>query len=157
MIAKLLPVIFLLLGIGAGVGAAILTGPTQDNGATQAAETEPDHDPEETPVPHEFVKLNNQFVVPLIHGDKVTSMVVLSLSLETVPGLTEAVYAREPKLRDIFLRVLFDHANAGGFRGAFTESGTLDLLRSALREVVQKEMGRDVFDVLILDIARQDS
>ena len=94
--------------------------------------------------------------MPLIQGDKVTAMVVLSLSLETKPGLSDTVFTYEPKLRDVFLRVLFDHANAGGFRGAFTQSGTLDLLRQGLREAAQKEMGDDIFDVLIVDIARQD-
>lgn len=157
MLSKLLPLILLLFGTGAGIGAAVLTAPAPNEAAAQAADIEEAHDPQEPAVQNEFVKLNNQFVIPLIHGDKVASMVVMSLSLETRPGLTEAVYLREPKLRDLFLRVLFDHANAGGFRGAFTESGTLDLLRSALREAAQKEMGKDVIDVLIQDIARQDS
>ncbi|MCB1340497.1 MAG: flagellar basal body-associated FliL family protein [Pseudooceanicola sp.] len=155
MLMKLLPVILLLIGIGAGVGAGILTAPKPTEGEEHAAEEE--HEPEEEVLPNDFVKLNNQFVVPLIHGDIVTSMVVLTLSLETKAGLSELVYAREPKLRDEFLRVLFDHANTGGFRGAFTQSGNLELLRTALRETAQKIIGPDVYDVLIVDIARQDT
>lgn len=41
--------------------------------------------------------------------------------------------------------------------GAFTEANNLGVLRNALREVGQKEMGVEVIkDVLILEIARQD-
>ncbi len=155
MLKKLLPIVFLLLGTGAGIGAAIFTAPAPD-GKTAHVEEEPAEEEDSTKKP-EFIKLNNQFVVPLMANDRVTSMVVVSLSLETEPGLTEAVYAHEPKLRDLFLRVLFDHANMGGFGGSFTQSETLDLLRKALREVAQKEMGKEIRDVLIVDIARQDS
>ncbi len=60
-------------------------------------------------------------------------------------------------MRDSFLQVLFDHANAGGFDGAFTEAGAMDQLRGALREVAQRDLGEElVKDVLILEIARQD-
>ena len=69
----------------------------------------------------EYVKLNNQFVVPVVEDGRVAAMVVLSLSLEVEAGNTEAVYQREPKLRDAFLQVLFDHANVGGFCGSFTD------------------------------------
>jgi len=64
---------------------------------------------------------------------------------------------REPKLRDSFLRVLFDHANMGGFEGNFTNAQVLGRLRAALREVAQQDLGVDVAqDVLIVEIARQD-
>ena len=100
--------------------------------------------------------MNNQFVVPVVSGDRVQALVVLSLSLEVPAGQKDAIYAREPKLRDSFLQVMFDHANVGGFDGAFTNANNLDVLRSALREVAQKDMGDQISDVLIIEIARQD-
>ena len=84
-------------------------------------------------------------------------MVVLTLSMEVPIGQAEGVHAREPKLRDEFLRVLFDHANTGGFRGTFTDSANLVVLRRALLESAHKVMGETVQDVLITDIIRQDS
>lgn len=58
----------------------------------------------------------------------------------------------------MFLRVLFDHANAGGFRGTFTDGSTLVALRRALLEAARSAMGAEgVLDVLITDIVRQDS
>ena len=59
--------------------------------------------------------------------------------LKVAAGMKDEVFQREPKLRDSFLQVLFDHANLGGFEGAFTEAGTLGGLRKALREVAQKD------------------
>lgn len=109
----------------------------------------------ETPL-HDYVKLNNQFVVPVVQNGQVASMVILALSLEVSVGGTEQVYALEPKLRDVFLQVLFDHANSGGFSGDFTASKNMVVLRDALREVAIKVLGANLTDVLIIDIARQD-
>lgn len=104
----------------------------------------------------EFIKLNNQFVIPIVVGDQVETLVIMSLSIELETGNSELVYRREPKLRDAFLQVLFDHANMGGFRGEFTNTANLDVLRSGLLEVAQGVVGKTVSGVLITDIARQD-
>lgn len=148
---KLIPVFLILLGLGAGIGAGIVLRP-----ASEEAEPDPEH-VEEAPATTEFVKLNNQFVVPVVEEGRVTSLVILALSVEVTIGSTEAVFAKEPKLRDALLQVLFDHANAGGFKGVFTDSANLILLRKALLEAAQKTMGDLVIDVLISDIARQDT
>ena len=101
--------------------------------------------------------MNNQFVVPIVADDRVAAMVVLALSIEVPSGMSDIVFRREPKLRDSFLQVLFDHANMGGFDGAFTSAEVLGRLRTALREVAEKDLGRDVArDILIVEIARQD-
>ncbi len=174
---KLLPLILLFVGVGAGVGAGIFLRPDTVVEATDAAapahsvtakkegthETE-DHSPDKSDAhndgdasTNEYAKLNNQFVIPLVVGEKVTALVVLALSVEVPEGETDTVYLREPKLRDSFLQVLFDHANMGGFEGNFTNAQALGRLRAALREVGQKDLGEDlVKDVLIMEIARQD-
>lgn len=104
----------------------------------------------------EYVKLSNQFVVPLVDNGQVTSMMVLTLSLEVGAGGGDAVFAREPKLRDALLQVLFDHANADGFRGRFTDAEAMMPLRRALREAAMKVLPGTVRDVLIADIVRHD-
>ncbi|PRY24389.1 hypothetical protein CLV78_103255 [Aliiruegeria haliotis] len=104
----------------------------------------------------EFVKLNNQFIVPVIEDGRVRSMVVMSLAVETATGAKEQVYEREPVLRDKFLQVLFEHANAGRFDGNFTSTRNLDLLRRSLREEARLHFGNLVVGVLVTDIARQD-
>lgn len=106
---------------------------------------------------YDYVKLNNQFIVPIVSHGKVASLVIMSLSLEVAQGNSSRIYTAEPKLRDAFLRVLFDHANAGGFDGNFTEGTKMQALRNALREVAVKLMGPVVANVLIDDIVRQDN
>lgn len=156
---KLLPLVLLLIGLGAGVGAGIFLRPEpepEEIAAEEAEEVALELVDEMPDLTREYVKMSNQFVIPIVNGSSVAALAVLSLSLEVPAGQKDAVYAQEPKLRDSFLRVLFDHANIGGFNGAFTESNNLAVLRAALRETAQKHMGDQILDVLIIEIARQD-
>ncbi len=148
-----LPILFLVAGTGAGVGLGLALQPDPDEQPpTEDASPPPAADTDGS----DFVRLNNQFVVPVVREDRVRSLVVLSLTLEVPAGMTAATYDMEPRLRDEFLRVMFDHANMGGFDGAFTQAGNLDLLRNALRLAADAALPHGTRDVLITDIARQD-
>nr|MBP6735890.1 flagellar basal body-associated FliL family protein [Paracoccaceae bacterium] len=152
MIRKLIPAFLALGGLGIGGGAGLFLRPAaqeQITSETGEAATEPAADSAaphvaEPETPPEYVKMNNQFVIPVLEDGRVNSMVIVSLSLEVTTGSSEQVYSREPKLRDAFLQVLFDHANAGGFRGAFTDGSNLILLRKALLEKARSVIGEDV-------------
>ena len=162
----ILPLILFLVGSGAGVGAGIFLSPKpieppqEDPSAETEKETseeKPAEDEISTDGVREYVDLSNQFVIPIVQNKKISSMVVLSLSVEVTEGNTEKVYETEPRLRDAFLRALFDFSNIGGFDGAFTDNSNLDILRRSLRDTGRKTMGKDVVtDVLISEIARQD-
>ncbi|MFT6424469.1 MAG: hypothetical protein ACJAXG_000862 [Celeribacter sp.] len=164
MIKKLFPVLLALIGLGAGIGGGMALRPDPEVVAIDpcgdvnidSAHEEKMASEEEGISAFEYVKLNNQFIVPDLEDGRVAAMVVLSLSLEATIGAREAIYAREPKLRDAFLQVLFDHANTGGFKGAFTDSRTMTNLRNALTEIAQKTIGDEINDVLVIDIVRQD-
>ncbi|WP_187431669.1 hypothetical protein ROLI_038110 [Roseobacter fucihabitans] len=170
---KLIPIIMLIIGSGAGVGAGIFMRPPPVEVHSEAPleETEiTEQDQSEAKAPSnsadrigpssegmEYVKLPNQFVVPLVDEDRISAMVVMALSLEVLSGYATDVIDIEPKLRDEFLRVLFDHASIGGFAGAFINNENLDVIRRRLREVAKAVMGPEVVnDVLIYEIARQD-
>jgi hypothetical protein len=168
MLRLLLPVLLLLLGIGGGVGAGLVLGadPSEEvqSDSTQPGPAEADTDsaseagPTQTPADGtEFVRLNNQFVVPIVREGSVRSLVVMSLTLEVASGNNQGVFDREPRLRDSFLQVMFAHANAGGFDGSFTEAAAMDPLRAALRDAARQVLGGIVSDVLIVDITRQDA
>lgn len=174
MIGKLLPILLVLIGVGGGIGAGLMlkpapepmemlaanpcgdTGHDADGHAAASGDDHGEDGEEAGDAAREYVKLNNQFVVPVVGQDKVESLVVMSLSVEVETGQQEQVFKREPKLRDAFLQVLFDHANMGGFAGAFTNSNNMDVLRRALRETARKVAGELITDVLIVDINRQD-
>ena len=104
----------------------------------------------------DYAKLKHQFVIPVVEEGRVSALVVMSLSIEVETGQTQAVYSQEPKLRDGFLQVLFDHANTGGFSGSFTSTTNMRSLRDGLRENAQRVVGDVVHDVLIVEIVRQD-
>ena len=153
MIRKTLPIILGILGLTIGASAGYFLRPAADPVAhAEAAKAEPD--PE---LAAEYTKLSNQFIVPVMQKGKISAMVILSLSLQVTTGSSREVYNAEPKLRDVFLQVMFDHANSGGFSGSYTDGSNLVLLRSALLEAAKSVLGEKVTDVLITDIVRQDS
>ena len=85
-------------------------------------------------------------------------MVVMSLSVEAETEAAPAVEAVKPRLRDNFLKVMFRHANSGGFDGSFTNGRKIEELKSALLGAAREVMpDTPVEEVLITEIARQDN
>ncbi len=182
---RLLPLLLALFGLAGGIGAGLALKPAPEPGTAEAAAGGEAHDgaggdaaepaaapagdhgeaaateghggTSEAAAEQHYVKLNNQFVVPVVTDGRVSALVVMSVSLEVGAGGRESVFAREPKLRDGFLQVLFDHANAGGFDGNFTAADNLRTLRMALFEAARSVLGETVTDILLTDMMRQDS
>lgn len=181
MMRLIIPILLLVVGLGGGVGAGLmLAGGDSEEPAEVAADAEDyGSDAEEVHDEHgeedhaevrdppsveaagentEFVRLNNQFVVPIVREGTVRSLVVMGLTIEAETGQSTFVFSQEPRLRDTFLRVMFAHANTGGFDGLFTEAAAMAPLREALLEAAQGALGASiVYDVLITDITRQDA
>jgi hypothetical protein len=147
----------LAMGLAAGAGGALfLAEEPPEEAAEDATEAEPP--PERQPgAPTEFAPLANQFVVPVLTDGDVRALVLVSLSLEVTEGSTGQVHSMEPRLRDAFLQVLFDHANSGGFDDRFTQTDRMSLLRFGLRETAERLLGAILVDVLIVDIVRQEA
>jgi len=162
----ILPLILGLAGGGAGIGAAMLMpAPEPDMAEQSCTPDEPkeatetaDSGDRETAIDagRDYAKLNNQFIVPVVSEGEVAALVVVSLSVEVSAGGKETVFVHEPRLRDAFLQVMFDHANTGGFDGAFTSSPNMRILRDGLRREATAILGDLASDVLIVDIVRQD-
>ncbi|MCD1625038.1 flagellar basal body-associated FliL family protein [Seohaeicola saemankumensis] len=165
---KLLPVFLAMFGIGAGIAAGVVLKPDlpadtvalEEGNPCGQIPTEPESIFESIsyrdPANQEYVKMNNQFIIPVVVEERVRALVILSLSVDIEKGHSQTVFDREPKLRDAFLQVLFNHANIGGFQGSFTENANMAILRRALKDAGQSVLGKVVNDVLITDLARQD-
>lgn len=164
---KILPIIFALIGVGAGIGAGVMLKsehkedvvdcvPRNDDSQHITKLAVPDEHGDSEEATTEFVKMHNQFVIPVVDDGKMAALVVLSISIEVMPGGKEATFQREPKLRDAFNQVLFDHANSGGFDGVFTNSNKMVTLKNSLFEIARKVAGPVVKDVLIAELVRQD-
>jgi flagellar basal body-associated protein FliL len=153
----IIPVVALAVGLAAGAGGAffLTEKPAEE---PEEATAEPEAAPEREPdALTEFAELGSQFVVPVLNEGSVRALVLISLSLEVTEGSTAQVLAVEPRLRDAFLQVLFDHANSGGFDDRFTQTDRMSLLRFGLRESAQRLLGPILIDVLIVDIVRQEA
>ncbi|SFS19232.1 flagellar basal body-associated FliL family protein [Yoonia litorea] len=162
MKAVILPIVLFILGSSAGAGAGYFLNVTPSEMDDQGCVVPEDHADSTTELPpiseeREYAKLNNQFVIPVVEDGAVAALVVLSLNLEVTVGNRPAIFAAEPKLRDRFLQVMFDHANTGGFSGNFTSGLNMQALRRDLLRVAQDVSGDAITDVLIIDIVRQDT
>ncbi|MGP9788486.1 flagellar basal body-associated FliL family protein [Roseinatronobacter sp. NSM] len=150
--AKLIPILLILLGLGGGIGAGLWLRPVPE---PEDIATEDLPMPELSHLDITLHDMQNQFMVPLLEGDRIVSVIVMSLTLEVASAEQDAVARNEPRLRDRFLQVMFDHANSGGFDGMFTSNNNMTLLRQALLETAQNLLGREaVTGVLITDILR---
>lgn len=160
----LLPLVLAAVGTSSGIGAAVVLGKNEKphEGAEcvpPAADAPDSADIAETPPPEfndsEFVKLSNQFLIPVLSNEEVNAMVVVSLSIEVEPGATSAVFQLEPKIRSKFLQILFDHSNKGYFSKGYTHNDTLDILRDELTIAAKEVTFGQARDVLITEIAKQ--
>lgn len=162
---RIFALILILLGLTTGVAAGLAVkfvigagdqAVSGDAKPKALEQTKEDHSGQSLGK-QDYVKLNNQFIIPLLEDKSVSGLVAMSIGLELEPGYKETVYSLEPKLRAAFLQILFDHANVGGFNGQFTDSLNLDILRNNMFFAAKKILGDKVYDVLITDIARQDN
>jgi hypothetical protein len=152
----LLPVLLALAGLGAGLGAGLILRPPAGAAAPAEAAAVPDAPPR-GPGETTVLRLPNPFLVPLIGEGRVRAMVVVGIALELLPGHAIDLQRDEPRLRALFLQILFDYANLGGFDGVFTAGEQLLTLRRTLREAARAAFGAQVHDVLVVDLLRQET
>lgn len=74
MIKKILPLILLLIGAGAGVGAGLFLRPAPVETSSDMAKPMMEEVEEDGAGTFEYVKMNNQFVVPIVKDKKVRSL-----------------------------------------------------------------------------------
>lgn len=161
--SKLLPLLLVLFGALGGLGAGVMLRPDPPLPADQAEDA-----PQSLALPGaarpesravaivETVRVGEPFAVPILQDGRVDAIILLSISLEMTAPSDGAVRARDGRLRDRFLQVLFDHANNGGFVGNFTLSTRMTALRTGLLEAAQEVLGEVVGGVLITEIHRRD-
>ena len=156
---KLLPLLIALLGLGAGVGAglALKPAPGQPRGRgrlrrrPRTADGHAEADPRAARPPRPIPSRRRR------RGEKKAREPSSPTSRWTSPSSSRSSPARrwwrwwwsrsrsrptleaapsveavKPRLRDSFLKVMFRHANSGGFDGSFTAGRKMEDLKSAL-------------------------
>lgn len=103
-----------------------------------------------------FIDMERKFVVPLVRGSRVRSLLVVGLQLEVTSSAETRAQEFKPKVRDLFLDVLFSMAVAGSFDGDLYSNNVQSEMRARLLEAAQRVLQDDVKGILIGELLRQD-
>lgn len=152
---KLLPVLLIVIGIAAGAGAGLFLKPAPEGGA---AEHHADEGPSEADEAAErsFVKIGKQTIVPVVTEGETRALMLFELAVDVPATRVDQVHEMEPRLRDAFLRELFQMSYTGAFLTNFTEERIIEELRRNLTNAARTYLGHNQAEVLILDVMRQE-
>jgi flagellar FliL protein len=103
-----------------------------------------------------FINMERKFVVPLVRGNRVHSLVVADLRLEVRASGESRALALRPKVRDAFLDTLYAMAVAGAFDGDLYSNNVQDEMRARLLEAARQVLQDDATAILISELLRQD-
>ena len=103
-----------------------------------------------------FVDMDRKFVVPLVRGNRVRSLVVVDLRLEVKSSAETRAQELKPKVRDVFLDALYAMAVAGAFDGDLYSNNVQGEMRARLLEAARGVLQEDARAILIGELLRQD-
>ncbi|MBB4659633.1 hypothetical protein [Parvularcula dongshanensis] len=151
---KLLPALIVLIAVLGGGAGAMMTMTKKPKAHGEEAKVDVHH--AEAPKQAGYFKFKRPFIVPVVSEEKITSLVMIDLSIEMDAGAAKDYLAREPKVRDGLMRALLGLSNEGYFTGDISNIETYDAVRDRLTEEAKLTLGDTVVSVLILDYARQE-
>lgn len=103
-----------------------------------------------------YFKFSREFVVPVVSGGRVTSLVILNLNLEADADMSQKLFEMEPKLRDNIMTTLITISNDGKTFESMTDVENYESIRSMVMMNLKSVMATGVHNVLIVDLAKQD-
>jgi flagellar basal body-associated protein FliL len=104
-----------------------------------------------------YFKFSREFVVPMIQNERVSSLVILNINVESDAAMSDKLFSQEPVIRDVIMTTLIEISGDGKTFQSMTSIENYETLRSLILVALQKkfpDMG--IKNILILDIARQD-
>jgi flagellar FliL protein len=137
--------VVLALAVGGGVGSYWHMAPA----ATAPGEAPTSED-------NAFIDMERKFVVPLVRGNRVRSLVVVDLRVEVRRGAEDRARELKPKVRDAFLDTLYAMAVAGAFDGDLYSNNVQGEMRARLLEAARDVLQDDARGILIGELLRQD-
>jgi hypothetical protein len=133
------------LAVGGGAGSYWYMAPAGDAAASLLRS---EH--------HAFIDMERKFVVPLVRGNRVRSLVVVDLRLEVRSAAETRAQELKPKIRDLFLDTLYEMAVAGAFDGDLYSNNVQGEMRTRLLEDAMQVLQDDATAILISELLRQD-
>lgn len=152
---KLIPIILVVLGIVGGGAAGMFLKPAPEGHAEEEYAAE-DTVTEEEAQTRSFVKIGRQTIVPVVEDGQTRALMLFELAVDVPAARVDDVHTMEPRLRDAFLRELFQMSYTGAFLTNFTEERIIEELRRNLTNAARTYLGHQHAEVLILDIMRQE-
>ena len=163
---KILPVILIIIGVVGGGAAGVFLKPpavkeVEAGGSSEPSVKEnPDENEqllgEEVSSDRAFVKVGRQTIIPVLQDGDTKALMLFELAVDVAAGSANLVHEMEPRLRDAFLRELFQMSYTGAFMTEFTDDRIIAELRRNLTRAARKHVGKAVREVLILDVMRQE-
>lgn len=148
---KIAALLLLVLAIAGGGALGLHFKPPPDP-AAEAQEIVPE---DETAAPG-YVTLARQMIVPVVDGGETRALMLFEIAVDVPEDKRDIVHEREPRLRDAFLRIMFEMSHTGAFLETYTDDRTMGELRGKLLAASRLHLGSGVRDVLILDALRQE-
>ena len=179
---KIVPIVIViiaaLVGAAGGVGARLLASPEpreeivqseqQSDGGGSTVQfaghgNEPGaqeskkagHEPASSQSNYAYVEFNRQFVAPIVQNGSPIGLMIMDITFEVEPSLSQRAYAAEPKLRDAVLRVLLQQSSSGRLDRILVEPTTLDQTKAEILAEAKEILGAGVISVLIMDVGYQ--
>lgn len=103
-----------------------------------------------------YYKFSREFVVPIMRGGQVNSLVILHISLETDSATSERLFSEEPKLRDNIMTTLIGLSNDGRTLEQPTDINNYETIRSMILMNLKDSIDDGIQNVLIVDMAKQN-
>jgi flagellar FliL protein len=103
-----------------------------------------------------FYRFSREFVVPMLENGRVSSLVILNISLEIDPAISTRLFSIEPALRDSIMTTLIALSNDGRTFESITKLENYESLRAMVLMNLQTVVPDGIHNVLIMDMARQD-
>lgn len=103
-----------------------------------------------------YYKFSREFVVPIMRGGQVTSLIILHINLETDSSTADKLFADEPKLRDNIMTTLIGLSNDGVTLEQPTEIQNYETIRASILTNLQESIDEGIYNVLIVDMAKQN-
>jgi len=122
----------------------------------EGGDSAPEPDPAMAGEGSNYIAIGPQIVIPVVEGRETRALMMFEIALDVASDESEMVYALEPRLRDAFLRELFEMSHTGAFMTTYTDHRVIRELRDKLLAAARQHLGQRVRDVLILDVMRQE-
>lgn len=153
---------------GGFAGHLLKVGPGAVSGASAAAtaDTAVNEEEAETQAPEKaapapsgdviFYKFSREFVVPILKDGHVVSLVLLHINLEADASISDKLFSMEPKLRDNIMTTLVQLSNDGETFETITNVDSYESLRKMILMNLENVVAEGIYNVLILDMAKQN-